>query len=98
MVKRVQTGENGSCTGRRRGRDLSGKVPAPFSFYVVFPTAQPLITLGLIADIHADHRALEAALRHLDQLGVATILCAGDLVGYGTHADAVVELLRARAI
>jgi putative phosphoesterase len=54
--------------------------------------------LGLIADIHADHRALESALRHLDRLGVATILCAGDVVGYGTHADAVVELLRARAI
>ncbi|MEA2630768.1 MAG: hypothetical protein QOE66_987 [Chloroflexota bacterium] len=54
--------------------------------------------LGLIADIHADHRALEAALRHLDHLGVATILCAGDVVGYGTHPDAVVDLLRERAI
>jgi putative phosphoesterase len=54
--------------------------------------------LGVIADIHADHRALESALRHLDGLGVATIVCAGDIVGYGTHADDVVELLRARAI
>jgi putative phosphoesterase len=54
--------------------------------------------LGLIADIHADHRALETTLRHLDRLGVATILCAGDVVGYGMHADDVVELLRARSI
>jgi putative phosphoesterase len=54
--------------------------------------------LGLIADIHGDHRALEATLRHLDEFGVATILCAGDVVGYGTHADAVVDLLRERDI
>ena len=54
--------------------------------------------LGLIADIHADHRALGSALRHLDLLGVSTILCAGDLVGYGTHADEVVSLIRERAI
>jgi putative phosphoesterase len=54
--------------------------------------------LGLIADIHADHRALDAALGHLDRLEVSTILCAGDVVGYGTHADDVVELLRARSI
>jgi putative phosphoesterase len=54
--------------------------------------------LGLIADIHADQRALDSALRHLDRLGVSTILCAGDVVGYGTHADDVVELLRARSI
>jgi putative phosphoesterase len=54
--------------------------------------------LGLIADIHADHRALESALRHLDRLGVERILCAGDVVGYGTHADAVVEILQGRAI
>jgi putative phosphoesterase len=54
--------------------------------------------LGLIADIHADHRALGSALAHLDTLDVATILCSGDVVGYGTHADDVVELLRARSI
>jgi len=57
-----------------------------------------IMRLGLIADIHADHRALESALKYLDELGVTTILCAGDVVGYGTHADAVVEILRARAI
>lgn len=54
--------------------------------------------LGLIADIHADIRALEATLRHLEALDVGPILCAGDLVGYGAHPDAVVALLRARAI
>jgi putative phosphoesterase len=54
--------------------------------------------LGLIADIHADPRALEAALRHLEALGVDQVLCAGDLVGYGSQPDAVASILRDRAI
>src|SRR4051812_15080637 len=54
--------------------------------------------LGLIADVHADPRALEGALRGLDRYGVDQILCAGDLVGYGDQPDAVVALLRDRAI
>jgi putative phosphoesterase len=54
--------------------------------------------LGLIADVHADPRALEGALRGLDFHGVDQILCAGDLVGYGDQPDAAVALLRDRAI
>src|SRR5438309_1413840 len=54
--------------------------------------------LGLIADVHADPRALEGALRGLDAHGVDLILCAGDLVGYGNQPDAAVALLRDRAI
>jgi putative phosphoesterase len=54
--------------------------------------------LGLIADIHADIRALETTLRWLDELGVEAILCAGDLVGYGSQPDEVVALVSARAI
>src|SRR5579864_934971 len=54
--------------------------------------------LGLIADIHSDIRALEATLRWLDQLGVGSVVCAGDLVGYGTQPDEVVALVRERAI
>jgi putative phosphoesterase len=54
--------------------------------------------LGLIADVHADPRALEGALRGLDSHGVDQILCAGDLVGYGNQPDAAIALLRDRAI
>ncbi len=54
--------------------------------------------IGLIGDIHADIRALETALRHLDQLDVEQILCNGDLIGYGSQPDSVVELMRARQI
>lgn len=54
--------------------------------------------LGLIADIHADPRALEAALKGLETLGVKRVVCAGDLVGYGDQPDAAVEILREREI
>jgi putative phosphoesterase len=54
--------------------------------------------LGLIADVHADPRALESALRHLEHHGVDRILCAGDVVGYGDDADAAVALLRDRSV
>lgn len=54
--------------------------------------------LGLIGDIHADIRALEATLRHLQALAVNEILCTGDLVGYGSQPDAVVAMVRELAI
>jgi putative phosphoesterase len=54
--------------------------------------------LGLLADIHADPRALEGALRGLEAHGVDQIVCAGDLVGYGAQPDAAVALIRDRAI
>src|SRR4051794_15638391 len=55
--------------------------------------------LGVIADVHANLPALEAALA---ALGAADVLvCAGDLVGYGPQPNECVTLLRehgARAV
>src|SRR3954447_11257629 len=95
----------GAALRGRRGQGATGRgvrrrdvaiVPAPEDH--LRGDRSITMQLGLIADIHADHHALEDALRLLDGLGVATILCAGDVVGYGAHADAVVDLLRERAI
>jgi predicted phosphodiesterase len=38
---------------------------------------------GVLADIHANAHALDAALAFLEREGVDAYLCAGDLVGYG---------------
>ena len=54
--------------------------------------------LGLIGDIHADSRALDTALRHLEAQRVDQLLCTGDLVGYGWQPDAVVARVRSLAI
>lgn len=49
--------------------------------------------LGLISDIHGDPIALELAWAHLTLLGADSIVCAGDLVGYGPFPDRVVAFL-----
>ena len=54
--------------------------------------------LGLIADIHADIRALETTLSWIDRLAVDQIACLGDLIGYGSEPDAVVAQLLEREI
>lgn len=57
-----------------------------------------LMRIALIADVHADIRALESALHWIDTLGVDNIFCAGDVVGYGSQPDAAAALLREREI
>jgi putative phosphoesterase len=54
--------------------------------------------VAVITDIHANLPALEAALARIEALGIETVYCGGDLVGYGPHPDEVCALLEARAI
>lgn len=54
---------------------------------------------ALISDIHANLEALEAVLANIDRRGdVTAVYHAGDLVGYSSNPNAVVDVLRARAI
>ena len=50
--------------------------------------------VGLIADVHANLPALEAAVERLEAEGVDAYACAGDLVGYGPFPDECVALVR----
>jgi putative phosphoesterase len=54
--------------------------------------------IAVITDIHANLPALEAALARIDELGIETVYCGGDLVGYGPHPDAVCALIEEHAI
>jgi predicted phosphodiesterase len=51
---------------------------------------------GVLGDIHGNREALEAALAHVDDLGVERLLCVGDVSGYNADPDGCVELLRER--
>jgi predicted phosphodiesterase len=54
---------------------------------------------ALISDIHANLEALDAVLADIDARGdVGAIYHVGDLVGYSSNPNAVVDRLRARAI
>jgi putative phosphoesterase len=50
------------------------------------------VLVGIISDIHSNLPALQAALREMKRLGVSRVLCAGDMVGYYTYPNEVVEL------
>ena len=53
---------------------------------------------AVISCLHANLPAVEAVLNDIDQQGIDTITCLGDLVGYGPHPNEVVELIRERNI
>jgi predicted phosphodiesterase len=50
--------------------------------------------LGLISDVHANVLALEAVLDELKRQGAESVLCLGDLVGYGPSPNETLELLQ----
>lgn len=51
---------------------------------------------GLVADVHSNLQALEAALGWLDGEGVEAVYCLGDVVGYGGDPAACVARVRER--
>lgn len=52
---------------------------------------------ALISDIHSNREALDATFKEIDALGVDSIICLGDIVGYGPDPNYCVELVRQRA-
>lgn len=53
--------------------------------------------VAIISDLHSNREALEAVLSHVDGLGVSTLYCLGDIVGYGPEPEHCVDLVRERA-
>jgi putative phosphoesterase len=49
--------------------------------------------IGLISDVHATLQPLREALSLFEDEGVETILCAGDVAGYGKQLDETVQAL-----
>ena len=53
---------------------------------------------GIVADMHGNLEALDAALGALDDRGVDRIVCLGDVVGYNAHSNECIERLQKRGI
>ncbi len=51
---------------------------------------------GVLSDIHSNVDALQSVLRELDALAVTTLVCLGDIVGYGPNPNETCDLLRER--
>lgn len=53
---------------------------------------------AVVTDIHGNLPALQAVLGAIDDLGIETVFCGGDLVGYGPHPNEVCALIAEREI
>jgi putative phosphoesterase len=53
---------------------------------------------AVITDIHGNLPALQAVLARIEQLGIESVLCGGDLVGYGPHPNEVCALIAERQV
>jgi putative phosphoesterase len=53
---------------------------------------------AVITDIHGNLPALQAVLARIEQLGIESVFCGGDLVGYGPHPNEVCALIAERQI
>lgn len=51
---------------------------------------------AVISDVHGNLHALHAVLSRIDRLNVDEIICLGDIVGYGPHPAACLDLLLSR--
>ncbi|SHF34280.1 metallophosphoesterase family protein [Caloramator proteoclasticus] len=54
--------------------------------------------IAVISDIHSNIYALEKVLEDIERRNVDLTVCLGDLVGYGTHPNEVIELIRRKNI
>ncbi len=52
----------------------------------------------IFGDIHGNKPALDAVFADMDERGLTNLICLGDLVGYGTFPNEVVEAIRERNI
>lgn len=55
-------------------------------------------SITVFGDIHANLPALRAVLEQMDSQGQGNRYCLGDLVGYGTSPNEVIDIIRARSI
>lgn len=55
------------------------------------------MTLAVIADVHSNLHALRAVLEEISNAGAEGVACAGDIVGYGAHANDCCRLVKESA-
>lgn len=49
--------------------------------------------LAVFSDIHSNLYALEAVISDIERFLPDSVICCGDLVGYGAHPNEVVEFI-----
>jgi len=52
------------------------------------------VRVAVISDLHSNREALEAVFEHIQGLGISTLYCLGDIVGYGPEPEFCIDLVR----
>ncbi len=50
--------------------------------------------VAVISDLHSNREALDAVFAHIRGLGITTLYCLGDVIGYGPEPEHCVDLVR----
>ena len=50
--------------------------------------------IAVISDIHSNIYALQSVFDDIDNRNIDLVACTGDLVGYGTKPNEVIDLIR----
>lgn len=53
--------------------------------------------IAVVSDLHANKEAADAVFAHIRGLGIETMICLGDIVGYGPDPEHCVDLVRGHA-
>ncbi len=53
-----------------------------------------MTVVGVISDVHANVDALKAVIEDMNKHSVEIVLCTGDIVGYHSHPDETVQMMR----
>jgi predicted phosphodiesterase len=51
---------------------------------------------AIISDIHGNLEALEAVLADIDRQGISSVICLGDIVGYGPNPAECIDIVQSR--
>jgi predicted phosphodiesterase len=63
---------------------------------LILPRILLTMKIAIISDIHGNLEALDAVLEAIRKKRVSSIICLGDVVGYGANPNECIKLLRAR--
>lgn len=54
--------------------------------------------IAVLSDIHGNYEALGATLADMDHACIDSVICLGDMIGYGPDSEKVVQTIQARGI
>jgi putative phosphoesterase len=91
-------GTSGTRSAGQSGQGRTGREPKSGDGRNSRPLVGWSTQVAFISDLHGNTAALNAVLADIKRRDIRQVHCLGDLVGYGTHPNEVIEVIRDRQI